>query len=335
MSTIAHQYIERSTAAVRTEALFADAVVQTLYSTIRENIPFLFNQILSQRVSRMLGFLNYDFPLAQMGTKPGAVLKKLGISPKELYTPVESLTSYRKIFERQIRYWQARPMSNEPGAVVSPADARVLMGSFKAMSSLFIKEKFFSFTELISHDKEKWLEAFQGGDYAVFRLTPDKYHYNHAPVSGRVVDIYEINGQYHSCNPGAVVQAVTPMSKNRRVVTIIDTDVQDGTGMGFVAMIEIVALMIGNIRQCYSHKRYDDPVNVTPGLFIKAGQPKSLFRPGSSTTVIIFQQDRCEFCRDLLVNRNRQDVKSRFSHHFNHPLVETEIHLRENMGTAK
>ena len=167
------------------------------------------------------------------------------------------------------------------------------------------------------------------------RLTPDKYHYNHAPVSGRVVDIYEINGQYHSCNPGAVVQAVTPMSKNRRVVTVIDTDVQGGTGMGRVAMIEIVALMIGRIRQCYSSHRYDSPVDVSPGLFVKAGQPKSLFRPGSSTTVIIFEQDRCEFSPDLLENRNRQDVTSRFNHHFQHPLVETEIHLRETMGKAK
>ena len=165
-------------------------------------------------------------------------------------------------------------------------------------------------------------------------MTPDKYHYNHAPVSGRVKEIYEINGRFHSCNPGAVVQAVTPFSKNRRVVTIIDTDVAGGTGMGLVAMVEIVALMIGRIRQCYSAHQYDAPQPVTPGLFIRAGCPKSLFRPGSSTTVLIFQKDRCRFSPDLMRNRHRRDVRSRFSHYFNHPLVETELHLRETIGEA-
>jgi hypothetical protein len=31
-----------------------------------------------------------------------------------------------------------------------------------------------------------WLPAFDRGDFAIFRLTPDKYHYNHVPVSGEV-----------------------------------------------------------------------------------------------------------------------------------------------------
>lgn len=334
MTFASHQYIERGTCAVKTERLFHDAVVETLYSTIRENTPFLFNRLLSRRFSALLGFFNYDFPLRPPGMTPAKVMKDLSIPPGEIYGPVGALTSYRKIFERQIRYWDVRPMTKNPRAVVSPADARALFGAFNPDSRLFIKEKFFSYAELIGRDKTAWYNAFHGGDYAIFRLTPDKYHHNHAPVSGRVVDIYEINGRYHSCNPGAVVQAVTPLSKNRRVVTIIDTDVEKGTGMGLVAMVEIVALMIGRIRQCYSDHRYDDPASVRPGLFIRAGRPKSLFRPGSSTTVLIFQKHRCRFCNDLLKNRNRRDVGSRFTRYFNHPLVETELHLRETIGEA-
>ena len=65
--------------------------------------------------------------------------------------------------------------------------------------------KFFTFEELLSRDKGEWLRAFEGGDFAVFRLTPEKYHYNHTPVAGRVVDFYAIDGAYHSCNPGAVM----------------------------------------------------------------------------------------------------------------------------------
>ena len=102
---------------------------------------------------------------------------------------------------------------------------------------------------------EEWLRAFRKADFAILRLTPDKYHYNHTPVAGRVVKIYPISGEYHSCNPAAVVTVVTPYSKNKRVVTIIDTDVPGGTGVGLVAMIEIVALMIGDIVQAVQRDR--------------------------------------------------------------------------------
>ena len=171
-------------------------------------------------------------------------------------------------------------------------------------------------------------KTLQGGDFAVFRLTPEKYHYNHVPVAGQVVDFYEVAGDYHSCNPGAVVTVARPYAKNKRVITIIDTDVAGGTGVGLVTMIEIVALMIGDIRQCYSPTRYDAPRPVAPGLFLRKGQPKSLFRPGSSVDVLLFQHQRIRFAADLRQNRLRPDVSSRYSLHFQQPLAETDIQLR-------
>ena len=334
MKSVAHQYIERKTLRVRTERLLADRMIQTLYSGIRENTPFLFNLLLSARFSAFFGYLNYDCPGRSGISDPLKMLDSLGIPPEEIHGRVEELNTYRKLFERQIRYWECRPMTGDASCVVSPADARVLTGSFSETGSLFIKEKFFNFQELIGQDKAHWLSAFENGDYAVFRLTPEKYHYNHTPVSGKVVDIYEMNGAFHSCNPGAVVESVTPFSKNRRVVTVMDTDVDNGTRIGLVAMVEIVALMIGRIVQCYSIKRYEYPCPVIKGLFLEKGRPKSLFRPGSSTTILIFQKNRVRFSDDLLENLNRTDVQSRFSQGFGKPLVETEINVRETIGRA-
>ncbi len=181
-------------------------------------------------------------------------------------------------------------MTDDPGAVVSPADARILPGSFTDTRHLFIKEKLFQYDELTGMDRTRWHSTFRDGDYAVFRLTPDKYHYTHAPVSGRVADHYEINGRFHSCNPGAVVRSVTRF-QDRRTVTVIDTDVPDGTGVGQVAMVEVVALMIGRIVQCYSQERYEPVRPLQQGMFIQKGQPKSLFRPGSSTVVLLFEKN--------------------------------------------
>jgi len=210
----------------------------------------------------------------------------------------------------------------------------MIFGSFTETSSLFIKGKFFEYEEMLGINKKHWLSAFSDGDFAVFRLTPEKYHYNHTPVAGRVVDFYPIDGSYHACNPHAVVSLVTPFSKNKRVVTIIDTDVPGGTHAGLVAMIEVVALMIGDIVQCYSEKGYDHTRPVGTGLFLRKGMPKSLFRPGSSTVVLMFQRNRLRFADDIAANMFYPDVESIFSQGFGRSLVETEVQVRSHIGTA-
>ena len=335
MLTIQHQYIARDSGALCDEPLFADRLIGLMYNQVRENAPGLFRLLTSPRMTDILGFLNYDMGFGSYGSACSRFLKQLNVDLDECLASAAELDTPRKVFERQIRYWDCRAMPQEPGAVVSPADARVLVGSCRETSSLFIKDKFFSFEELLGGELHPWLDAMQGGDFALFRLTPDKYHYNHCPVSGEVVDIYDIDGAFNSCNPGAIVTVATPYSKNRRVVTIINTDVRGGTGVGLVAMIEVVALMIGDIVQCYSAKGYQDPRPVAPGMFLSKGQPKSLYRPGSSTDILVFQRGRVEFAPDLLANQNRRDAVSRFSKGFGGQLVETDIRVRALLGTAR
>ncbi len=332
MKLALHQYVDRESGAILTEELMADKVVNLIYSDLRENAGFLFNLLVSKRTSSLLGFLNYDMPLGRKKERSRIVAREGDIDLSDALDPPETFDSYRKIFERKIRYRESRPMPEGEGIVVSPADSKVLTGSFAPGEPVFIKEKFFNFGELIGEDKGEWRRAFSGGDYAVFRLTPEKYHYNHTPVAGTVKEIYEVPGEYNSCNPGAVVRVVSPYSRNRRVVTVIDTDVPGGTGVGLVAMVEIVALMIGDIVQCYSREAYDVPFKVEQGLFMEKGCPKSLFRPGSSTTVLIFQENRVRFSGDLIQNRNRMDVVSRFSRGFGEPLVETDLRVRSEIG---
>ncbi len=329
-----HQYIERDSGVVRTEKLFGDRLIRLLYNEVRENAPLLFRLFTSGRISSLLGFINFDAPLAGGFTGNRRFLVECGVDLSECLQPPEFFNTPRKVFERQIRYETCRPMPDDPGAVVSPADSRTLIGSFRESSMLFLKEKFFDYEEFLGRDKIEWLRAFSGGDFAIFRLTPDKYHYNHTPVAGRVADFFEIAGGYHSCNPGAVVQVVTPYSKNKRVVTIIDTDVPGGTGVGLVAMIEVVAMMIGDIAQCYSAERYDNPLSVKEGMFLRKGAPKSLYRPGSSTDVLIFQQGRVNFAEDLVNNMFTTKAGSRFSHGFGRPLVETDIKLRSLVASG-
>ncbi|MEN6509449.1 MAG: phosphatidylserine decarboxylase, partial [Smithella sp.] len=247
-----HHYIERNTRKIKSEQFYGDQAVQFIYYRLREQSSWLFRKLISARVSRVLSYMNYDGILSDRMSNYLDVHSQLNIDFRECLDKPENLNTLRKIFERKIRYWECRPMPNDPCAVVAPADSRMLLGSFQEDSGLFIKDKFFDYEEMFSSNKRTWLSAFQEGDFAIFRLTPEKYHYNHTPVEGKIIDFYQISGAYHACNPNAVVSVVTPYSKNKRVVTIINTDVEGGTKVGIVAMVEVVALMIGDIVQCYS-----------------------------------------------------------------------------------
>jgi phosphatidylserine decarboxylase len=305
-----------------------------MYNRLRERPGTMFRALVSKRFSSLIGWAHYDLCRSVPPGQLRRAVRALNLNELEFVKDTDRMQTFRELFERQIRYCECRPMNPDRDVISSPADARMLAGSFSSQSSLYIKDKFFDFDELLGWDYSQWRTIFRDGDFAVFRLTPDKYHYNHMPVSGYIADIYDIPGLYHACNPSAVIQAVTPLSKNRRTVSIVDTDVADGTGIGYVAMIEIAALMIGDIVQCYSDVAYESPRSVQPGLFVRKGQPKSLFRPGSSTTVLIFEKDRVRFSADLLANQQRSDVISRYSIGFNQPLAETDVPVRSEIAVA-
>jgi len=94
-------------------------------------------------------------------------------------------------------------------------------------------------------------------------------------------------------------------------------------------------MMIGDIVQCYSTRAYDSPQPVAAGLFLERGCPKSLYRPGSSVDVVIFQKNRVTFSADILDNMARQDVTSRYIQHFQLPLVETDVTVRSEIALRR
>jgi len=135
------------------------------------------------------------------------------------------------------------------------------------------------------------------------------------------------------------MEVVTPYSKNRRHVTLIDTDVPGGSQVGMVAMVEMAALMIGDIVQCCSDEKYTSPKAMKPGLFLRRGAPKSRYRPGGSTDVLLFERGRIRMSPDIVRTQQRVDVASRFSLAFRAPLAETEVRVRstiaERVGTGE
>jgi phosphatidylserine decarboxylase len=314
------------------EAFWGDPVVSFLYSRVREDAGWLYKALTSARLTDLLGLLCFDLRPASPLRMRRRYARTMGIDFSECVAAPETLDTARKVFERQIRYWECRPMETDYAAIVSPADARLAVGSFERGSSLYLKDKFFDFDDLLGYDKPTWRHAFRGGEYAVLRLTPDKYHHNHVPAAGVVRDVYEIDGVFQSCHPAVVVAQASPHSKNRRTVTILETDVPNGAQVGLVAMVEIVALMIGDVVPCYSRERYEAPGPVQVGMHLERGAPKSLFRPGSSTVVLLFEPGRIRFCEDIVSNLQRGDIRSHYSTAGSRPVVETDVRVRSTIA---
>jgi len=333
MPTTWHQYIERSSGQVRTERFIGDESVRSLYSAAREHAPVIFKALTSRFANDFVATLQFDLPWVTRWSRLRSLLERAGLRPDEMVNPPDRLVSLRDLFERQIRFWECRPMPDDPGCVVAPSDSRMLCGEQAGGASLLIKQKLLGLGELLGV-KSKWGSCFAAGAWAVFRLTPEKYHYNHCPVTGEIADFYEIKGAFHSCNPIAVIKNPAACAQNGRSITVIDTNVSGGSGIGLVAMIEVVALMIGEVHQCYSAEYYLDPCPIKPGMHVKRGAVKSLFKPGSSTVVLLFERDRVEFDADLIANLRRRDATSRFSAGFGEPLVETEVNVRASIARA-
>jgi phosphatidylserine decarboxylase len=327
-----HQYIDRDTKLAVDEFFLSDRHIRWLYSEAREIAPRVFAWLThSKRLNQLLATINFDKPFSHTGDGLAQIAANLRIDFSELAVALPEKPSWREVFGRKIRYWELRPLPALPQAIVSPCDARLLTGSFAQQQHLQLKGKFFDLSELLDA-RSTWIRAFGSGDWAVFRLTPEQYHYTHCPVSGVVEDVYEAGSAYHSCNPTANIELVTALSKNRRSITVINTDCPGGSGVGLVAMIEVVALLIGRVRQAYSEHLYRDASPVFLEQTVKRGAVKSEFMPGSSSVVLLFEANRIRFDDDLASNQCRTDVRSRFSSAYGRPLVETQVRVRSQIA---
>jgi phosphatidylserine decarboxylase len=78
-----HQYIERDSGEVHTEKLYGDRLIKLLYNEVRESAPLLFRLFTSARLSSILGFINFDAPLAGGFTGNRRFLAECGVDLNE------------------------------------------------------------------------------------------------------------------------------------------------------------------------------------------------------------------------------------------------------------
>jgi phosphatidylserine decarboxylase len=69
-------------------------------------------------------------------------------------------------------------------------------------------------------------------------------------------------------------------------------------------------------------------------MFVKRGQPKSLYKPGSSVDILIFQKDKTRFWEDILLNRTNPGASNRYSDWLGRPAIETDLDVRSPVALS-
>ena len=96
-----HQFLDRETGRLVDEKLYADGVIRFLYSTLRERAPIIFRAATGEKISGLLGFINYDLYLGGKITGHRHFLKYCGIELGECLENPEELDTIKKIFQRK------------------------------------------------------------------------------------------------------------------------------------------------------------------------------------------------------------------------------------------
>jgi phosphatidylserine decarboxylase len=314
------------------EALIMDRVMAFLYSESRESPSTLQRAIASSWCTDLLATWEFDLPLVGGRSAMQRRLHRLGINTQETLVDLTHARTLRAVFERKIRYWDVRPSPYPIEQIVSPADGKLLpFGGKDAM--LPVKSKFISIDDLVATRRAR-ASCANGVAGVIVRLTPELYHFVHTPVAGIVLEHSLVEGAFHSCNPSALVSFQAPYTLNRRTVTLIDTDVPAGSQVGVVIVVCVAAMMIGDIQMCYSETAYNAPTQVRKGLYVRRGVPLALFRPGSSTCIVMWNPKRAQLSASLLSNAGNRAVKSRFSDWLGAAWVETAVQARESIALS-
>ena len=203
--------------------------------------------------------------------------------------------SFTDFFTRKIRYGK-RPVDMTPGALISPADSKLLVYEIEKDTSMRIKGRTYTVDEILA-DAENAKE-FAGGYALVFRLTVDDYHRFCYPDKGCLISKHFIKGKLHTVSPVSKNHKI--YMENTRLVNLLKTE-----KFGTIAYIEVGAMLIGRI--------VDNGTDV-----FEKGQEKGYFEPGGSTVILLVKN--VEIDKDIM----EQSASG----------IETKVRYGERIGRA-
>lgn len=191
--------------------------------------------------------------------------------------------SFDAFFTRRLRP-AMRPLASDTSAVLSPADGRIESSARIVDRSTFVvKGRPYAVADLVGGATEA--ERYSAGAGFVVYLSPRDYHRVHAPVSGAIVRIRSISGDYFPVNSLGTRHVRNLFGRNRRVLIEIDTE----NGLGRVAVVMVVAMIVGRITTIGIDARdvpFGDHLFHRP-IAVARGDEIGVFHLGSTAVVLV------------------------------------------------
>ena len=200
---------------------------------------------------------------------------------------IKDYQSFNDFFYRKLDM-NRREIDYNPNNLISPADSKGLF--FQDIDEdLELNIKGFNFNLELLLGSSMLSKKYIDGSLAIFRLAPSDYHRYHFIDKSIVKSDRITNGYYYSVNPLALNKVVDLYSKNKRDITLIETE-----NFGNLLYIEVGATFVGSIIQTYEKLEK-----------INRGDEKGYFKFGGSTVILLFEKNKVIFDKDLIDNTSR------------------------------
>ena len=183
--------------------------------------------------------------------------------------------SFSDFFTRKLKPG-AREIAYADDALISPADAKLLVYAIREDLRVPIKGSEYTLKELLGVE----VQDFAGGQCLVFRLCMDDYHRYCFLDEGRLCRRYFIRGKLHTVS--SISKDHKIYKENSRVVNEYRTK-----HFGKVIQVEVGALLVGRIR----NRRVRE---------FRKGEEKGFFEPGGSTILVLLQKGAADVDSDIL-----------------------------------
>ncbi|AJQ97183.1 phosphatidylserine decarboxylase [Gynuella sunshinyii] len=299
MSLSLVQYVNRETSKQETERVYGE-----------QELMFLYHNRLGKLIRKYLIRKPWFSHLNAIPKKVWFSRKRIphfaetfGVDILEAEKPLDQYQSLDEFFSRRLKP-TARPLCQDPLALISPADGRVLAYPIDQHAVMQIKQQPVAVAELLQSNE--MAAELSGGTAVVVRLAPKDYHRFHFPCDGQLIQAQAQPGPLESVHPIALNGGARSF-QNKRVISVLQS-----ITFGTLVMVEIGALTIGTIEQTYSGNQFH------------RGQEKGYFRFGGSTVVLLWGANGPVIDQDILRNsRNGMETLVKFG-----TRIATASHLR-------
>jgi phosphatidylserine decarboxylase len=197
---------------------------------------------------------------------------------------IDEYATFNDFFTRSLAP-SARPLADDPNALVSPVDGAVSqLGTISNGQLLQAKSIRYPLNSLLLDSRAD--RVFDGGWFATIYLAPSDYHRVHAPIDGTLVSSVAAPGELFSVNAKTEAGVERLFCRNERLVMRFDTTV------GPVAMVMVGALIVASIETVFDSPQspYVNEKITTHDRHFARGDEVGRFLLGS-TVILVLPRD--------------------------------------------